>query len=351
MEQQQVTGASPENHHDHRFQSTGNPYEDDELLDGLIDCLATAGSSLPHEFTDLSIPEMAEVVDQLPLIDAARVFRRLPLKAAITLCDFPDLRRRALVCEQLAPDLAGSILEGLSSDQRTEIVRAMSPHERHRLLPKVSAEVRKELEQLLQYKPDTAGGIMTTEFVSLTPEMTVQEALDHIRHVAAERESIYACYVLEHDTGHLLGAVSLRDLVMADPHRKVTEIMRRRPVIVHALDRQEEVADKVSTYNLLAVPVLEEDGRVVGFVTVDDVIDVLVEDETDRALRSGGVEAGALDEPYMRTSFLTLVRKRASWLVILFLGEMLTATAMGYFENEISKAVVLAIPGRRRVRW
>ena len=161
---------------------------------------------------------------------------------------------------------------------------------------------------------------MTTEFVSLTPEMTVQQALDHIREVAAERESIYACYVLEKDTGHLLGAVSLRDLVMADPNRKVTEIMRRRPVIVHALDRQEEGADKVSTYNLLAVPVLEEDGRVVGFVTVDDVIDVLVEEETDRALRSGGVEAGALDEPYMGTSFLTLVRKRASWLVILFLG-------------------------------
>jgi magnesium transporter len=343
MEQQQATGTSPENHHDHRFQSSGNPYEDDELLEGLIDCLATTGSSLPHEFTDLSIPEMAEVIDQLLLIDAARVFRRLPLKVAIQLCDFPDLRRRALICEQLAPDLAGSILEGLSSDQRTEIVRGMSPHERHRLLPKVSAEVRKELEQLLQYKPGTAGGIMTTEFVSLTPEMTVQQALDHIREVAAERESIYACYVLEKDTGHLLGAVSLRDLVMADPNRKVTEIMRRRPVIVHALDRQEEVADKVSTYNLLAVPVLEEDGRVVGFVTVDDVIDVLVEEETDRALRSGGVEAGALDEPYMGTSFLTLVRKRASWLVILFLGEMLTATAMGYFENEISKAVVLAL--------
>jgi magnesium transporter len=248
-----------------------------------------------------------------------------------------------MILEQVAPELAASILEGISSDERTHIVRRMSPHERHRLLPRVSNEVRKEVEQLLHYQARTAGGIMTTEFVSLEPEMTVQQALDQVRTVAAERETIYACYVLEPDSGHLLGAVSLRDLVIADPGRRISEIMRRRPVTVRALDRQEEVADKVSKYNLLAVPVLEEDGRVVGFVTVDDVIDVLVEEETDRALRIGAVEPGALDQPYMSTSFLMLVRKRATWLVILFVGEMLTATAMGYFEEEISKAVVLAL--------
>jgi magnesium transporter len=119
--------------------------------------------------------------------------------------------------------------------------------------------------------------------------------------------------------------------------------MRRHPVVVHVTDRKEEVADKVSRYNLLAIPVLEADGQVVGFVTVDDVIDILLEEETNRALRSGAVEPGALDEPYMTTSLLTLIRKRASWLVLLFLGEMLTATAMGHFEDEIAKAVVLAL--------
>src|SRR5712691_223434 len=165
--------------------------------------------------------------------------------------------------------------------------------------------------------------------------MTVGEALKHIRSVAREKESIYACYVMEPKTNHLLGAVSLRDLVMAELEKPVTEIMRRKPITVNALDDQEAVAKKIAKYNLLAVPVLEEDGRVVGFVTVDDVIDVLVEEETDRSLRMGGVEAGALDQPYMTTSFLMLVRKRATWLVILFLGEMLTATAMGYFEDEI----------------
>jgi magnesium transporter len=123
----------------------------------------------------------------------------------------------------------------------------------------------------------------------------------------------------------------------------VTEIMRRKPISVAASEPQDRVAEKISRYNLLAVPVVEEGGRVVGFVTVDDVIDVLVEEDTEAMLRMGAVEPGALEAPYMATPFLSLVRKRATWLVILFVGEMLTATAMGYFEDEIAHAVVLAL--------
>jgi len=132
-------------------------------------------------------------------------------------------------------------------------------------------------------------------------------------------------------------------LVMADPAALVTGVMRRKPVCVSAHDPQRVVAQKISKYNLLAVPVLERDGGVVGFATVDDVIDVMVEEETASALRAGAVEPGALDQPYMATGFVEMVKKRATWLVILFLGEMLTATAMGHFEDEISKAVVLAL--------
>jgi magnesium transporter len=184
---------------------------------------------------------------------------------------------------------------------------------------------------------------MTTEFVRLDPTMTVGDALTYIRSVARDRETIYACYVLEPGTDRLLGAVSLRDLIMADPGRPVAEIMRRKPITVGVLDDREVVARKIGKYNLLAVPVLEADGRVVGFVTVDDVIDVLTEEQTEDVLRMGAVEPGGLDEPYIRTPLLTLVRKRATWLVILFLSEMLTATAMGFFEGEIAKAVVLAL--------
>ncbi len=133
---------------------------------------------------------------------------------------------------------------------------------------------------------------MTTEFVRLTPAMTVADALGHVRTVAGESESIYACYVLD-GNDRLLVAVSLRDLVMAEPSRLVSDIMRRHPLTAGVADDRADVARKIAKYNLLAVPVLEADGRVVGFVTVDDVIDVLVEEQTDQVLRMGGVEAGA----------------------------------------------------------
>jgi magnesium transporter len=184
---------------------------------------------------------------------------------------------------------------------------------------------------------------MTTEFVRLQPNMLVGDALKHIRSVAREKESIYACYVMEPQTGKLAGAVSLRDLVMADVNTPLTEVMRKKPVTANALDDQEDVARKIGKYNLLAIPVIEQDGSVVGFVTVDDVIDVMIEEGTEDILRLAAVEPGALDKPYMQVSLPLMIRKRAGWLVILFLGEMLTATAMGFFEKEIARAVVLAL--------
>src|SRR5262249_20826051 len=167
---------------------------------------------------------------------------------------------------------------------------------------------------------------------------TVGESLKHIRAVAREKESIYACYVMEPGTGRLLGSVSLRDLVMAELPQPVERVMRRKPITVAALEDQEAVAAKIAKYNLLAVAVLEKDGSVVGFVTVDDVVDVLIEEGTEDALKMGAVEPGALDEPYATSPFWSLVRKRAVWLLVLFLSEMLTATAMGRFEEEIARA-------------
>src|SRR5262249_44076026 len=150
---------------------------------------------------------------------------------------------------------------------------------------------------------DTAGDLMTTEFVRLEPGMAVGQALGHIQDVARERETIYACYVVESGSGRLLGAVTLRDLVMADPACPVEKVMRTNPVAVGALEPRKDLIRKIAKYNLLAVPVLEADGRVVGFVTVDDVIDAMIQAQTDQVLRLGAVEPGALDEPYMKTPF------------------------------------------------
>jgi magnesium transporter len=292
---------------------------------------------------DMPAPDIADLFNHLSLAEAATVLTLVPFQTAVAVCELPTLRRRGPLMEQLDPKLAGQILEKMAADQRTNIIQKMGAHAHRRLLPLLSEAVQAEVQRLLQYKDRTAGSIMTTEFVQLTPDRTAEQALAHIRSVGRDKETIYACYVLAPDTGKLLGAISLRDLVMAEPTQPVTQLMRPKPITVRADESQESVAYKISKYNLLAVPVLEEDGRVVGFVTVDDVIDVMVEEQTEEVLRMGAVEPGALELPYMTTPLLTLVHKRGTWLVILFLSEMLTATAMGFFEAEIARAVVLAL--------
>ena len=292
--------------------------------------------------SDFPAADLAELFNQLTLPEAATVVSMLPVQRAIEVFDQPTMRRRAAILEELEPTRGAEILAGLSADERTDIIQKMGQHERHRIVPKLAPELRTELEDLLQYPVSTAGGIMTTEFVHLDLKMTVGEALKHIRSVAREKESIYACYVIEPETEHLLGAVSLRDLVMAELDAPITEVMRRKPVTVNALDDQEAVAQKIGKYNLLAVPVLEQDGSVVGFVTVDDVIDVLIEEQTEDILRMAGVEPGALDKPYFDNPIFRVVRKRIGWLLLLFVAGTLTSAVLHRFEAELAAVVALS---------
>src|SRR5262247_4251347 len=295
---------------------------------------------ISEQVADLRAEDLVELLNQLKIIEAAAVLMMLPFSRAIELFDQPTMTRRPAILEKLDPVRAAHIIEGLAADERTDIIQGMGLTERRRVLAKVSTEVKTELEHLLQYEEHTAGGIMTTEFVRLGPEMTVGDALKHIRSVAREKESIYACYVLEPETEGLLGAVSLRDLVMAEFDMPITEVMRRKPVTVHTGDDQETVANKIAKYNLLAVPVLE-DGGVVGFVTVDDVIDVLIEEQTEDILRMAAVEPGALDRPYFDNPILRVVRKRIGWLLFLFVAGTLTSKVLHSFEDELAAVVAL----------
>jgi magnesium transporter len=313
-----------------------------ELLERIHLRLDESMVGIGAQVADLAAPDLAELLNQLTLVEASTVVSMLPVPRAIEICDLPTMRRRAAILERLEPVRSAEILAGLSADERTDIIQRMNLHGRHRILPKLQEDIRIELEDLLQYPVHTAGGNMTTEFVRLDPNMTVGDALKHIRSVAREKESIYACYVLEPNTDHLLGALSLRDLVMAELDTPVTTVMRRRPITVNALDDQEEVAKKIGKYNLLAVPVIEEDGSVVGFVTVDDVIDVLIEEQTEDILRMAGVEPGALDKPYFDNPIFKVVRKRIGWLLLLFVAGTLTSAVLHRFENELAAVVALS---------
>src|ERR1041385_3331752 len=242
-----------------------------ELLERIHTRLDESLVGIGQVVSDLRAEDLAELINQLTLSEAAAVVSMLPIARAIEICNQPTMRRRAAILEQLEPLRVAEILTGLAADERTDIVQKMGLHERLLLVPRLSPEIRAELEHLLQYPIHTAGGIMTTEFVELDQSITVSAAIKHIRSVAREKESIYACYVLEPETKRLLGAVSLRDLVMAELSAPLTNVMRRKPITVTAMEDQESVAQKMAQYNLLAVPVLETDGAVVGFVTVDDV--------------------------------------------------------------------------------
>jgi magnesium transporter len=313
----------------------------DDLLERIQLRLEESLVGIGEQVADLEAADLVELFNQLKVPEAAIVMMTLPVARGVELFDQPTMTRRGAILEKLLPERAAQILEGLSADERTDIVQQMGQHERRRILARVSHEVGAELEHLLQYEEHTAGGIMTTEFVRLDPAMRVAEAIAHIRAVARDKESIYACYVLDVETGHLLGSVTLRDLVMAEPDEAVSAVMRRKPITVEAGEDQESVAQKIAKYNLLAVPVLERDGGVVGFVTVDDVIDVLIEEQTEDILRMAAVEPGALDRPYFDNPVLRVVRNRIGWLLFLFVAGTLTSKVLQGFEAELATVVAL----------
>jgi magnesium transporter len=234
-----------------------------------------------------------------------------------------------------------ALLDAMSADQQVEIFRDLDDTARGRLEHVLAAPTRDALKLLLKYPETTAGGIMTTEFVSVPSGWTVRRVLDHIHAVGEAKETVYAIYILD-DRQRLAHVVSLRQLMTADPEIPVLSVgERRKPVTAGPYTDREDVGRLISKYNLLAIPVLDDAHRVLGIVTVDDIIDALVTEQTEDVQKFGGMEA--LDQPYMQIGLGSMIRKRAGWLSALFLGEMLTATAMGHFEDEINRAVVLAL--------
>ncbi|MBK9706203.1 MAG: magnesium transporter [Acidobacteria bacterium] len=296
---------------------------------------------ISEQVSDLAAEDLVELLNQLKVIEASTVMTMLPIPRVVELFDQPTMSRRGAVMDKLEPGRAAHILEGLSADERTDIVQQMGQVERRRVIARLNEEVKAELEYLLQYDEHTAGGIMTTEYVRLDPQMTVGDALKHIRSVAREKESIYACYVLEPGTDKLLGSASLRDLVMAEINDSVSNVMRRKPVSVEADDDQEAVAQRIAKYNLLAVPVTDREGVLLGFVTVDDVIDVMIEEQTEDILRMAAVQPGALDKPYFDNPIFRVVRKRIGWLLFLFVAGTLTSKVLHSFEAELATVVAL----------
>jgi magnesium transporter len=293
----------------------------------------------------LSNDHVADVVEVLNGSEpglAADVLEKMPIDRAAHILGQPGFDGPQKLIERLPTECAVAILAAMSADRRADIFRRLSEPLRARLCTQLDEPMRRSLAELLSYPQRSAGGIMTTEFVSASAEWTVARTLEHIRSVGAGSETIYAIYIVNPRTQQLSQALSLRQLILSEPQACIAEIgPPRKPVTVSPLTDRAEVARLISKYDLLAVPVVDAAGRVIGIVTVDDVIDAIVQEDTEDAQKFGGMEA--LDQPYMQIGFGPMIKKRAGWLCALFLSEMLTASAMQSFQSELEKAVVLTL--------
>jgi len=302
-------------------------------------------SDATHVARALEPAHDADIAEALNAIDpaaAARVLAAFPFEQAVRALNQPALDQRARLFEHLPIDRAAALLTAMSADQRADLFRDLPDRVRARFLPALDTGTQASLRNLLSYPPTTAGGIMTTEHVEAPATWTVGRTLAHIRAAEQPQRPVYAVYVIDPIDRRLVHVVTLRELVLADPERTLLEVGDPRPpVTVTAWTDREEAARLIAKYDLLAVPVLDEGGHLLGIVTVDDMIDAIVKEQTEDLHKLGGVQE--LDEAYTKIGFGTMIRKRGGWLCALFLGELLTATAMQYFEAELNRAIVLAL--------
>lgn len=229
----------------------------------------------------------------------------------------------------LAPDDAADLIQEVELDKREEFLALLDP------------QTKREVSALLAYAEDRAGGLMNSRFIRLRPNMNVDEAISYIRIQAKTQvETVYYSYVLDPEQ-RLMGVVSFRELFAAAPNKKVTEIMHTDIVQIPVELDQEHIGQIFSKYELMAIPVIDKDQKMVGIVTFDDIAQAVQEEATEDIHKIGAVES--LDAPYMQISLTQMIKKRAGWLLILFVGEMFTASALGYFEDELARAVVLSM--------
>jgi magnesium transporter len=290
---------------------------------------AFVASELQDAWHILSTEERVEGFRLLPRADAEELFFTLAARDQYDLIvGLPPGDRRSWL-RLLPPDDAADVLQEAPEDERGGLMALLDD------------QTRKECTALLAYAEDDAGGLMNPRYVRVRPDMTVDEAISYLRKQARERiETLAYAYVADAQQ-RLLGVVSFRDLFAAQPGKLVRDVMKTDLVTVLDTDDQEAVSRVFAQHDFVALPVIDKQGRMKGVVTIDDIVDVVQEEATEDAQKFGGMEA--LDAPYLDVSVLQMLKKRGGWLSALFLGEMLTATAMGYFEHELQRALVLSL--------
>src|SRR5688572_11279701 len=308
----------------------------------ILELLEAAPAAIAAETEELHPADLADVAALLPREKVRAFLTALPSARAADVLEYLDEDLRTAVLEEIPTEQAAALVSQMTPDDRTDVLEEIDEEVAEEIVSELPQEAREETERLLKYEPDTAGGLMTTEFVSVSADMQVDAALEAVRSLArsGRKEATYAIYATDLQ-GRLAGVLSLRELLAAPPGAKISDVAWTEVASVSPSASRQEVTQTTAKYDLVAVPVVSESGHVIGVVTVDDVIDAMQEVQTEDIQKMGGMDA--LDEPYTSISFWGMIRKRGGWLCLLFLGELMTASAMQSFEDELRRALVLSL--------
>jgi magnesium transporter len=314
--------------------------EEQTIQEQFEQIIATENKLKIREFLDdQNIADVADLINDNPDYEAQIIANLSIHRAASTfkILDFPTQKE---IVSQLPSFKTAELLNELQADDRTDFLEDLPKEVLRELIKLLDPDERKVTLSLLGYPEDSVGRLMTPDYVYVYQDNTVAEVFDIIRKYAKNTETIDVIYVIN-DKGQLMDDLRIKEFILAAPERRVYELMDERVIALNVTDEQEHAHQIFKMNNRVALPVVDDNNVLLGIVTIDDILWVATEEYSEDMQKMGGTEA--LDEPYLEMPILKLFRKRISWLVVLFLGEMLTATAMGHFEDEIAKATVLAL--------
>jgi len=297
-------------------------------------------TALRELFSEMPPADVAEIILDLPDDDQVIIFRILPHALAADVFEYLDVEAQQKLLRGMAHEQVVSILNEMSPDDRTALLEELPSAAARQLIKLLTPEERRIAQALLGYPEGSVGRLMTPDLVAVDASWTVKEVLDYIREHGQDSETLNVIYIVD-ERGKLLDDIRIREFLLKPLETKVSDLMDENFIALNVTDSQEEAVNVFRKYDRTVLPVVDSAGVLVGLVTIDDMLDVAEEEATEDIQKFGGMEA--MEEPYMRIPLFTMVRKRATWLVVLFLGEMLTASAMGYYEAAIAKAVVLAL--------
>jgi len=297
-------------------------------------------TALRELFSDWPPADIAEVITDFSEEEQVVVFRLLPHDLAADVFEYLEVEAQQDLLRAMAHEQAVAVLNEMSPDDRTALLEELPSAAARQLIKLLTPEERSIAQALLGYPEGSVGRLMTPDLIAVDAGWSVSEVLEYVREHGQDSETLNVIYVVD-DRGKLLDDIRIREFLLKPLEAKVSDLMDENFVSLNVNDSQEDAVNIFRKYDRTALPVVDSGGVLVGLVTIDDMLDVAEEEATEDIQKFGGMEA--VDETYMRIPLLTMVRKRAGWLVVLFLGEMLTASAMGFYEGEIAKAVVLAL--------